>query len=181
MARVCPWQHVRTFDNFLRFFIHNPEKMYAPYVEPGMKAMDMGCGAGFASLGLAKMVGETGKVFAVDLQPEMLEMVKARAEKAGISDRIVTHQCSQDDIGLTDSFDFVNAFYMVHELPDTERFFSQVRSLLSPDGKFFIAEPIFHVSSKQFTKMLGIADSAGLKEHDRPKIRFSKAVVLAKD
>ena len=45
-------------------------------VKPGMTICDMGCGNGFHTLPLAEMVGEKGKVFAVDVQPEMIEMLK---------------------------------------------------------------------------------------------------------
>lgn len=178
MPHVCSWQHVRIFDNFLRPLVHNPQKMFGPYINPGMKVMDVGCGAGFASIGLARMVGEEGKVVAVDLQPEMLAMVAKRAEKAGLSGRIITHQCTQDTLGLEEVFDFVNAFYMIHEVPDTEKFFAEVHLLLHPKGKFFIAEPAFHVSAKRFTRMLETARNVGLKVCDQPKIRFSRTVVF---
>ena len=132
MAHVCSWRHVRTFDNFLRPLIHNPEKLFASYVKPDMTVMDIGCGAGFASLGLARMVGEAGKVFAVDLQPEMLELVKKRAEKAGLLNRITLHHCEAGDFKLNQTFNFVNSFYMVHEVPDPGNFFKQVQELLHP-------------------------------------------------
>src|SRR3954469_21641787 len=49
-------------------------------VKRGMTICDMGCGNGFYTVQLAKMTGEQGRVFAVDIQPEMLKMVKQRAE-----------------------------------------------------------------------------------------------------
>ena len=70
-------------DNFVRPLLHNPAKLFGPYVKPGMQALDIGCGGGFASLGLARLVGPGGKVFASDLQQEMLDFVNASAEKAG--------------------------------------------------------------------------------------------------
>jgi ubiquinone/menaquinone biosynthesis C-methylase UbiE len=65
-----------------------------------MTVMDLGCGAGFASLGLAKLVGDGGLVISVDVQPEMLEMVRSRAAKVGLSNTIRTHLCEHDCIGL---------------------------------------------------------------------------------
>ena len=179
MPHVCPWQHVRSLDNFLRPFFHNPKKLFGKYVKPGMKVMDVGCGAGFASIGMAHMVGEKGRVHAVDLQPEMLDMVKVRAEKAMVADRVHTHKCSENDLGLEDCFDFVNAFYMVHEVPDMVKFLTQVRSMLHDDGFFYIVEPPFHVTKKEFSNMVEQAVSIGFKEYERPKMILSRAVVFA--
>ena len=41
---VCPWQIVRLFDNFLRPLVHNPRKLFGPYVRKGMTVLDIGCG-----------------------------------------------------------------------------------------------------------------------------------------
>ena len=98
MAHVCSWRHVKTFDNFLRPLVHNPLKMFSPYVQPGARVLDVGCGAGFASLGLARLVGARGTVVAVDLQAEMLAMVRLRATKAGLADRISLHQCRPENL-----------------------------------------------------------------------------------
>ena len=178
MAHVCSWRFVRTFDNFFRLWFHDPEKLFGDYVKSGMTVLDIGCGAGFASIGLAKLVGAQGTVVSADLQPEMLEIVKNRAEKQGVAERIKFHQCAADAIGVDKKFDFINAFWMVHEVPDTQHFLNEVRSYLHPAAKFFVAEPKFHVSDKKFDEMLVIAGQVGLEEHARPKIRFSKAVVL---
>ncbi len=55
---ICPWQIAPFIDNLLRPFVHNPLKLFKPYVRTGMTVLDVGCGAGFASLGLADLVGE---------------------------------------------------------------------------------------------------------------------------
>ena len=51
---------------------------------PGQTVLDMGCGNGFYTLPMAKMVGANGRVLAVDIQPEMLVMLRARAEQEGV-------------------------------------------------------------------------------------------------
>ena len=60
MAHVCSWRFVHTFDNCFRPWFHNTEKLFRTYVKSGMTVMDIGCGAGFASIGLAKLVGAKG-------------------------------------------------------------------------------------------------------------------------
>jgi ubiquinone/menaquinone biosynthesis C-methylase UbiE len=178
MSHICSHQHVWTFDNFLRPLFHNPDKIFGSHVQPGMRVMDVGCGAGFAALELAKRVGDTGRVVAVDVQLEMLAKVEKRARKLGLADRIQTHLCQKDSLQVEGVFDMVNAFYMVHEAPDTERFLRQIRDCLAPDGIFLVIEPRFHVSKKRFEVMLEIARQVGFATADYPKIRFSQAVVL---
>ncbi len=178
MGHVCNWKYVNTFDNVLRPLVHDLEKIFGPYVKPGMRVADIGCGAGFTSLGLARLVGEAGEILSVDLQPEMLDMVRKRAEKAWLSDRIHTRVCKTDDLALDGMFDFANAFWMVHEVPDTEKFMHQVCACLNPGGKLLIAEPLFHVSASAFEKIIKTATDQGLREYGRPRVRFSRAVVM---
>jgi len=179
--RVCPWQHVRTFDNLLRPLIHNPRKLFGLYVRPGMTVLDAGCGAGFASLGLARLVGNGGVVIAADLQPEMLRMVTQRAAKAGLGHRIRTHRCQADRIGVQDRLDFAVAFWMVHEVPDRRAFLQEVLDLLKPGGHLFIAEPKLHTSDPEFEQTIREAQELGFRVSKRPGVRFSRAVLLQKE
>ena len=75
--------------------------------------------------------------------------------------------------------DFILAFWMAHEVPDQKRFFSQVRSLLKPSGRFLIAEPWFHVSQREFQESIQAAESAGLALAGSPKIRLSRTALLS--
>ena len=95
MAHICPWWGGYFIDNWFRRLLHNPEKIVGPYVKPGMTVMDVGCGMGMFSIAMAKMVGAEGRVIAVDLQQKMLDVLRKRAEKAGVADRIQLHKCEQ--------------------------------------------------------------------------------------
>jgi len=55
---------------------------------------------GYFSIPLARMVGETGKVIAADVQPEMLRALWMRAKRAGVEHQIITHLCEADSLGL---------------------------------------------------------------------------------
>ena len=118
------------------------------------RVLDVGCGRGFVSLGPARIIGEKGRVIAADLQPEMLQMVRERSEKYRVTDRIEFHQCRDKDIGVSENVDFALAFWMAHEVPDTEAFLKKIYSLLKPGGRFFVAEPVIHVSRKVFERMI---------------------------
>ncbi|MDD5772666.1 MAG: methyltransferase domain-containing protein, partial [bacterium] len=86
-----------------------------------------------------------------------------------------------DKIGILENVDFVLAFYVVHEIPDQKGFFNEIRSILKPDGKLFIVEPPFHVSKPAFEEMVEKARNAGFIPIERPKVLFSKAVILRKE
>ena len=178
MAHVCPWWFAYTFDNRLRRFFHRPESVLADHVEEGMTVMDIGCGMGFFSIAIAKMVGKQGRVVSVDMQQKMLNRLMKRAARANVSDRIVPILCKSDDISFQDKVDFALCFWMVHEVPNKMRFFNQVRECLKPSAKFLITEPKFHVSSRSFIKMLDAARSARLVILERPVIRFSRTILL---
>ena len=175
---VCPWWLAYTFDNPLRRIFHRPEKTLGPYLEAGMTAVDIGCGMGYFSIGMAGIVGEKGRVIAVDLQQKMLDITARRAAKRGVMDRIQLHRCDPDALGLTCEADFALTFWMVHEVPDRLRFLEQVRSVLKPGGKYLLAEPRFHVSAAKFEKTLQEAVSAGFWVLDSPGVALSRAVLF---
>lgn len=177
---VCPWQLAPLLDNFLRPLVHNPRKIFAPYVGMGMTVLDVGCGAGFASLGLAELVGDEGLVIAADLQPEMLSIVKERAMKAGLSDRIRIHLCDPSRVGVQEELDFALAFFMVHEVPDARHLMEEIFALLKKGGQFFLTEPKIHVSSRDFQQLVREAQAVGFKIAERPSVRFGQTVLLMK-
>jgi ubiquinone/menaquinone biosynthesis C-methylase UbiE len=80
IAYVCPWWCAWfSLSNPLRRLVHDPQVIVGPFVEPGMTVLDVGCGVGWFSIPMAQMVGEKGQVIAVDLQPQMLDMLRRRA------------------------------------------------------------------------------------------------------
>ena len=128
---------------------------------------------------MAEMVGASGKVIAVDVQEEMIQIVRKKAVQQGLESRIVTHKSGPDQIGLSEMVDFALAFYMVHEVPDVEAFLKEIVSLLKPKGKLLVVEPKIHVSEDDFEKTIAIARQAGLSPINGPKIRFSRSKLLS--
>ena len=177
-SHVCPWWMAYTFDNPLRKLFHSPPKILGNYVREGMTVMDVGCGMGYFSIGLAKLVGANGKVMAVDLQQKMLDVMQKRARRAGVAERIISYRCEADTLGTGEPADFILAFWMVHEVSDKNHFFQQLRSILAPNGKILIAEPKMHVTAEDLDKTIKIAQDNGLDCCDRPQIKFSRTVLL---
>jgi ubiquinone/menaquinone biosynthesis C-methylase UbiE len=178
--RICSWRIAFALDNPIRRFIHDPKRILGEYIEPGQTVLDAGCGPGTFSLAMAKMVGELGKVIAVDVQEEMLQIVREKTSQQGLGSRIVTHKCDPDRIGVSEKVDFALAFYMVHEVPNAEAFLKEISSVLKPRGKLLIVEPKIHVSAAAFDKTMEVARKAGLIPISEPKIRFSRCKLLSR-
>ena len=117
MAHVCPWWFVRSFDNPIRRLLYDPEQIFGDWVRPGMHVLDIGCGAGFNSEGLARLVGPDGLVVAVDLQAHMLAMTRRRLERGGLAERAEFVKFSANDLRLSREprFGFAVAFSMDHK------------------------------------------------------------------
>lgn len=179
---ICPYTPwtLAMLDNLVRKLLQNPRTMVGPYLKPGMTAMDIGCGPGFFTLAMAQMVGSQGQVIAIDVQKEMLDLVKRKSKKSNLDQRILFHQCKPDSLGMQQRADFILSFYMVHEVPDRDLFFSEVIGLLAPGGKYLIVEPNFHVSKAAFDDTLDHAIRAGFRVESRPKIFISRAAILRK-
>lgn len=180
-SRVCPWWLIRGFDNPFRRILQNPERILQEILQPGDNCLDLGCGIGFFAIPMARLVGPSGRVTAVDLQPEMLAGVKRRAEKAGVMSRVRLHLVDSAGLHLEDLFDFVLAFWMMHEVPDQKRMIKEIRGVLRGGGLFLLVEPKWHVKEAVFRRTVGIAKKAGFAQVREPRIFFSHAILMIKE
>ncbi len=124
--RVCPWWLGYLLASPLRRLIQNPAEILSPYVREGMTVLEPGPGMGFFTIELARRVGPSGRVIAIDLQPRMIAGLRRRAAKAGVLDRIDARLAPADSLGIADLagiVDFTLAFAVVHELPALARSF----------------------------------------------------------
>lgn len=176
--KVCPAEFSGSLDNPLRRLFQNPMKILGPYIKEGMTVLDLGCGPGFFSFEIAKMVGDSGKVIAADLQEGMLNKVKKKLIGTNFEQRIELHKCEETKIGVTQKVDFVLCFWMIHEVPDQDKMLHEVKSILKPNGKIFIIEPKFHVSKRIFNEMINLIRKTGLDIIECPKVFFSRTVIL---
>ena len=179
--RVCPWWIGYFLVSPLRKLVQDPAAILAPHVREGMTVLEPGPGMGFFTLELARRVGPSGRVVAVDLQPRMLASLRRRATRAGVADRIDTRVARPDALGVEDlagKVDLVVAFALVHELPDAGRFFSEIRATLAPGGEVLVAEPAGHVGAAGFEESMAAATRAGLRREPGPKVWRSLTALL---
>jgi len=177
--RVCPVERARSLDNRIRLWLQNPRKILSPYIREGMIVLDVGCGPGFFSVEIARMVGPDGVVISADLQEGMLEKLRRKIEGTELERRTRFVKCDEDRINVKEKVDFILAFYMVHEVPDRNSFFAQLKEVLKDGGQILLIEPkLFHVSEKEFKLTTDIAGRHGFTIHQGPKVLFSRTAVL---
>lgn len=175
---ICPHQFAFFLDNWLRRLIQHPKKIVGSYIKPGDTVIDMGCGPGYFTIDMAKMVGPNGRVIAVDIQEKMLDHVRKKAHRHGVAQRIDYLLVGAQEGGLSRQADFILAFYMIHETPDVKQCLKTFRRLLKQDGKILAAEPKMHVKQPAFENMIFEAEKAGLTAVEFPKYMGSRSVVF---
>jgi SAM-dependent methyltransferase len=161
----------------------DPEEIVTRYAREGMTVLEPGPGMGFFTIPLARLVGASGRVVAVDVQPRMIRGLKRRAAKASLLERVDARGCSRDSMGLADlagKVDFTLAFAVVHEFPDAPRFFAEVAGASKPGAQLLLAEPRGHVDDTKFESELEAAAACHFEVAERPLIHRSRAVLLIK-
>ncbi len=179
--KVCPVWAGYLLLNPLRKLLESPRKVLGPYVSPGMTVLEPGCGMGFFTLPVARMVGPEGKVVAMDIQPKMLEKVRARAKRAKLLGRIETRLVKGNRLGLEDlagGADFALALHVVHELKDQAGFFQEIQAALKPGGRLLVVEPRGHVSADNFAESLELAQRTGLETDPAEPRRGLRALLI---
>ncbi len=117
------------------------EKMLAALkIKPGQHVCDLGCGNGFYTLPMAELVGREGRVYAVDIQQEMLHLLDERAKDAGhqnIEPLLGTPIDPQLPAGKLDLILLVDVY---HEMSHPEYMLRAMRQSLQPHGRLVLVE-----------------------------------------
>ena len=120
---------------------NKPDKIIeAIALKPGQSIADIGSGGGYFSLRFAKIVGEEGRVYAVDTKPELLEYVKNSAREEGL-DNVIPTLVSEDKLDLPEkSLDLIFMRNVTHHIPNRVEYFKSLKRFLKPDGRIAIIE-----------------------------------------
>jgi len=109
-------------------------------IKQGMTVADVGAGVGYFTVRLGRRVGPTGKVYAVDVQPEMLSILKQRAAKAKLTN-VVAILGSESDPKIPDaSADLILLVDVYHEFSQPQRMLQRLREALKNDGRLILLE-----------------------------------------
>jgi SAM-dependent methyltransferase len=137
--------------------------MKALNLQPGQTVGDLGCGNGFYTTRLAQAAGPTGKVLAVDIQPEMLDMLKARAAKSNLKNIHPILGTTSDPKLPENQLDLVLLVDTYHEIDHPVEILAAIRKSLSKTGRLCLVEfraedpdvpikPLHKMSKKQILK-----------------------------
>jgi ubiquinone/menaquinone biosynthesis C-methylase UbiE len=181
---ICPWWVGYLLASPLRRIVHDPVRILAPHIAEGMTVLEPGPGMGFFTLDIARLVGPSGRVVAVDVQEKMIEGLKRRARKAKLLDRIDARLIPSASLVLEDSretIDFALAFAVVHETPSATRFFADAARAMKANATLLFAEFESHVPKMKFDRLLSAAVANGLTVVDHPVVDGCHTAILKKE
>ncbi|MGC8643856.1 MAG: class I SAM-dependent methyltransferase [Isosphaeraceae bacterium] len=141
IADVMSWQGAGWLFRQTRIQEEQPEAMLdALKIKRGATVADVGAGAGYHSIRMARRVGPEGKVLATDLQPEMLQFLRQNAQFAGVTN-IKPILATQDDPKLPEGkIDLILMVDVYHECNNPAVFLQALKKALRPGGRLVLVE-----------------------------------------
>ncbi len=141
-------------------------------LQPGFRVLDYGCGPGSYTLAAARLVRESGKVYALDIHPLAVQMVQRKAAKQGLANiETITSDCAT---GLPDGqVDVVLLYGILHGLSEPDSVLRELHRVLKPEGLLSVFD--HHMKAD---KIIGGVTRGGwfqLAEEGRLTISFLKA------
>jgi precorrin-6B methylase 2 len=143
-------------------------------IKPGQTIADLGAGSGYYSFRIAPLVGPTGKVLAIDIEPRMLEAITERARREHVGNVTTVHSSAQDPNLAPGSVDLLFMVDVYHELEYPYEVMTKVRAALKPGGRVALIEyraedpevlikPLHKMSERQVRRELQAAGFKHLK------------------
>jgi ubiquinone/menaquinone biosynthesis C-methylase UbiE len=165
----------------LRFLVECPKKQLRRAVLPGDTVVELGCGSGFFTRYLVDLVGREGRIYATDVQPEMLDMARQHVNGSGRNGTVEFHLSPGDRIGLdVQSADAVVLIHTLHEAANTESFLSEAVGFLRAGGRFLFMEPKNEVPEKLFAWEVKLLEEQGLVVDHAFSYLFGRGVLFCK-
>ena len=141
IAPVMGYEGADWLERPEREFEEQPSKAVAALgIKPGDVVADVGAGSGYYTVRLAERVGPTGRVFATDIQPEMLSLLRTRVSRARLDNVELVLSADADPRLPEGLFDLVLMVDVYHELARPQEVLRKLRASLKPDGRLVLVE-----------------------------------------
>jgi ubiquinone/menaquinone biosynthesis C-methylase UbiE len=132
-------------------------------IRPGERVLELGPGPGAFTVDVARRVGPGGQIVAVDIQPEMIAQVKARVQRAGLTN-VEAHVASAYDLPLgDDSVDCAFLVTVLPEIPDRGRALAELHRVIRPGGWLSITEEFFDPDYLFVCETIRLVEAAGFR------------------
>ena len=179
-THLHPLDKANALDSRFRSLLQNPRKILKKHIKPGMTVLDLGCGTGYFTLEMAKLLNKKGKVIAADVQNGMLEILKQKLEINDLQQEVQLHSGQENTLDLTEEVDFVLAFYSFHEMKYIDNIINDLLKITNHKTQILISEQKFHVPKNTFTTIIKKLENKGFKICERPRICLSRTVLMTR-
>ena len=119
---------------------HPDEALQAIGIRRGMVVADVGAGSGVMTFKMAKLVGPSGKVYAVDIQPQMLEILQTRAQRDKVTNVQTVLDTVSDPKLPAGAIDLILLVDVYHEFSQPQAMLDHMREALKPNGRLVLLE-----------------------------------------
>lgn len=109
-------------------------------LKPGMTVADIGAGSGYMSVRMAKLVGPEGKVYAEDIQPQMIDLLKRRLEREKVANVVPVLGAIDDPKLPAETIDLMLLVDVYHEFSEPVKMLAGMRAALKPGGRLVLLE-----------------------------------------
>jgi len=133
-------------------------------IQKGMAVLDIGCGPGRVCIPLARQIGPTGKVVAMDIQAGMLEKTRKKAREASLGNLEFLQAGAGEGKMGSNLFDRVLLVTVLGEIPDREKAMQEIHAALKPGGILSVTEIIFDPHFQKRETVAGLAGRVGFQE-----------------
>ena len=140
-ANVMGWQGADWLERSGRELEEEPDKaLDALGSLSGLTVADLGAGSGYFTVRLAARTGPKGRVFATDLQPEMLKMLATRLARENVKNVTLVQGAIDDPKLPPGSIDLVLMVDVYHEFSEPQKMLRGIRAALRPGGRLVLLE-----------------------------------------
>lgn len=141
IAGVMGWQGAEWLERRNRAAEERPDLLLAALaLVPGMTVADVGAGTGYYTWQIAQRVGAAGRVYAVDVQPEMIALLNAQMKQRGVTNVVSLLGTERDTRLPASGIDLALMVDVYHELEYPDEVLSSIVRALKPGGKVVFVE-----------------------------------------